>query len=111
MAFRRPANVDLHDFKRRQDQIWAGDNRAGTLGSALGGGLAGAFVAGSMGVGFLGLGGALVLGALLFVGTTLLFTRLGSSLMNPAIKYSEALESLVARVAGCVQPEYLRSGE
>ena len=92
-------------------KIWVGDNRAGTLGSALGGGLAGAFVAGSMGVGFLGLGGALVLGALLFVGTTLLFTRLGSSLMSPGLERNEALESLVARVAGCVQPEYEGSGE
>ncbi len=31
--------------------------------------------------------------------------------MSPGMERSEALESLVARVAGCVQPEYEGSGE
>lgn len=91
-------------------KIWVGDNRAFKLGSVLGVVVGVAFI-GSMGAGSLGLGGAIVLGVLLQVGTTLLLTRLGSSLMNPAIKRSEALESMVARVAGCVQPEYEGPGE
>ena len=94
-------------------EIRVEDNRARTLGSALGGSLGAVFIV-SMGhdAGSLwGLGAAIVLGVLLFVGSTLLFTRLGSSLMNPGMEHSEALESLVARVAGCVQPEYEGPGE
>lgn len=94
-------------------EIWVGDNRASTLGSVLGGSLGAVFIV-SMGhdAGSLwGLGAAIVLGVLLFVGSTLLFTRLGSSLMSPGMERSEALESLVARVAGCVQPEYEGPGE
>ena len=90
-------------------EIRVGDNRASTLGAALGGGLGGVVIVSMHGS--LGLGGAVVLGFLLAVGTTVLFSGLGSRLMSPGLEHSEALESLVARVAGCVQPEYEGSGE
>ena len=88
-------------------EIRVGDYQAATLGSVLGGVLAVAFFAvlWSMVADPLGRVGAIMLGFLVAVGFPLLFGMLGSNLKSPGIEGSEALESLVARVAGCVQPE------
>lgn len=69
----------------------------------------GAIIALSLDGGFPGFGGAILFGALLGWGTAVL-VRLGFKPMVAGIKRGEVLESLVERVAGCAQPEYLRPG-
>ena len=93
-----------------ETRIWVGDYLADLLGAGLGGAAAGVFIALSIDVGFLGLGGALLLGALLGLGTALL-VKLGFKPMVAGIERGEALERLVERVASYAQPEYERLGE